>query len=96
MKFSKEQIEEFKKKHGEVFRLELDWAGKSCLVRRPSRKDLSYVLSIKDPIRMSEVLLNTIWLAGDEEIKEKDELFLAILPKMDVVMEARESSIKKL
>lgn len=94
MKYTKEQVAEWKRKHGDIFELSVE--DKSCIVRRPNRKDLSYVSVVKDPIKMSETLLKQLWLAGDTEIQEEDDLFLAVIPKMEEVIKVKESVIKKL
>ena len=94
MKYTEEQIAEWKRKHGEIFELSVD--GKSCIVRKPNRKDLSYVSVVKDPIKMSETLLKQLWVDGDKEIQEQDDLFLAVIPKMEEVIKVKESQIKKL
>lgn len=94
MNLTKEQIAELKKKHGEIFETSVE--GKSCIVRRPNRKDLSYVSVVKDPIKMSETLLKQLWVEGDKEIQEQDDLFLAVIPKMEEVIKVKESQIKKL
>ena len=41
MKYAKEQIAEWKRKHGELFEITVE--GKSCILHRPTRQDLSYV-----------------------------------------------------
>ena len=94
MKFTKEQIKECKAKHGELFEITVE--DKSCILHRPTRKDLSYASAEKDPIKMSEVMLNALWVAGDEEIKEDDSLFLAAIQKMQDILEVKEAEIKKL
>lgn len=94
MKFTKEQIKEWKAKHGELFEITVE--DKSCILHRPTRKDLSYASAVKDPIKMSEVMLNVLWVAGDEEIKEDDSLFLAAIQKMQDILEVKEAEIKKL
>jgi len=94
MNFTKDQIAELKKKHGEIFEISVD--DKSCIVRKPNRKDLSYVSVVKDPIKMSETLLKQLWIEGDNEIQEQDDLFLAVIPKMEEVIKVKESQIKKL
>ena len=94
MEITKEQIAELKKQHGEIFEISVE--GKSCIVRRPNRKDLSYVSVVKDPIKMSETLLKQLWVEGDKEIQERDDLFLAVIPKMEEVIKVKESQIKKL
>lgn len=94
MKYAKEQIAEWKRKHGELFEITVE--GKSCILHRPTRQDLSYVSVVKDPIKMSETMLNQLWVAGDEEIKTDDSLFLAAIQKMQEVLEVKEAAIKKL
>ena len=89
MKYTKEQVAEWKRKHGDIFELSVE--DKSCILRRPNRKDLSYVSVVKDPIKMSETLLKQLWLAGDTEIQEEDDLFLAIIPKMEEVIKVKGS-----
>ena len=74
-KYTKEQIAEWKAKYGDLFQITVE--DKSCILRRPNRKDLSYVSVVKDPIRMSETLMKQLWVAGDKEIQEQDDLFLA-------------------
>ena len=94
MKFTKEQIKEWKAKHGELFEITVE--DKSCILHRPTRKDLSYASAVKDPVKMSEVMLNALRVAGDEEIKEDDSLFLAAIQKMQDILEVKEAEIKKL
>lgn len=94
MKYTKQQIEEWKAKHGELFEITVD--GKSCILHRPTRQNLSYVSVVKDPIKMSEAMLNQLWVAGDEDIKTDDSLFLAAIQKMQDVLEVKEAEIKKL
>ena len=94
MNFKKEQIAEWKKKHGDLF--EITVGGKTCILHRPTRKDLSYASVVKDPIKMSEVMLKNLWVAGDEEIQTQDDLFLGAISKMEEVLQVKEAEIKKL
>ena len=94
MKYTKQQIEEWKAKHGELFEITVE--GKGCILHRPTRQDLSYVSVLTDPIKMTEVMLNQLWVAGDEEIKTRDDLFLAASQKMQEVLEVKAAEIKKL
>lgn len=94
MKVTKEQIKEWKAKYGDLFEVTVE--GKTCILRKPNRKDLSYSSVVKDPIKMSETLLNRLWLGGDEEIKTDDELFMATVNVMEDVLKVKEAEIKKL
>ena len=94
MNLTKEQIAELKEKHGDLYAISV--GDKACILRKPNRKDLSYVSVVKDPIKMSETLLKQLWVDGDKEIQERDDLFLAVIPKMEEVIKVKESQIKKL
>lgn len=94
MTYTDEQLKGWKEKHGELYQISVE--GYSCILHKPTRKDLSYISSVKDPIKMSELLLEQTWVAGDEEIKTKDELFMAVVSKMDEVIKVKEAEIKKL
>lgn len=94
MKYTKEQIKEWKERWGDIFEISVE--DKSCVLHRPTRKDLSYVSVVKDPIKMSEVMLKNLWIAGDQEIENDDSLFLAVIQKMQDVLEVKEAEIKKL
>lgn len=94
MKYTSEQVAEWKKQYGELF--EISVGDKSCILRRPNRKDLSFVSVVKDPIKMSETLMKQLWVEGDLEIQDDDALFLAAIPKMEEVLKVKEAQIKKL
>lgn len=94
MKYTKELVAEWKRKYGDIFEISVE--DKNCILRRPNRKDLSYVSVVKNPIQMSETLLKQLWVDGDKEILEDDSLFLAVIPKMEEVIKIKESAIKKL
>ena len=94
MRFKKEQIEAWKAKHGDLYQISVE--GKSCLLRRPTRKDISYASVVRDPMQLSETMLKQLWLDGDKEILEQDDLFLAVVAKMEEVMKIKEAEIKKI
>lgn len=94
MNITDKQIKELKAKYGEIYLFEVE--SKQCILRKPSRQDISYVSQVKDPIKVSEVLLKSLWLAGDEEIQTQDDLFLAVVGKMDEILKIKEAEVKKL
>ena len=91
-----EQIEEWKKKHGSIFELTVE--DRSCILRKPTIKELSAAAAVgaKDPFKYNRVILNSCWLAGDEEIKTNDDYFLAAGGQLLEIIEVKESEIKKL
>lgn len=93
-KYTKEEIEKWKQLHGEIYEISVE--GKSCIIRKPNRRDLSYVSVVKDPVKMGETMLNQLWVAGDEEIKKQDDLFFAAVNVMQEVLKIKQAEIKKL
>lgn len=103
MIFTKDQIEDIKHKHANeklffvVSGLEDgQTVTKSCIVRKPNRQDLSFISVIRDPIKRKEALLNQIWVAGDEDFKTDDELFLGLSAKLSELISVKEVEIKNL
>lgn len=96
----KKKIDELKKKHGAIYQIdvETDVSGeyKSCIIRKPNRKDLSYVSAVKNNFQAMETLLRQLWIEGDEEILTDDDLFLGATNQMGEILKIREGQIKKL
>ncbi len=93
---TKEQIKEWKDKHGEIW--ELAVADKVAYVRTPTRKEVSAssTMALTDPIKSNEFLLKTCWLGGDNEIKEVDSYFFGAVSQLEQIVEIKEATIKKL
>lgn len=93
---TKEMIADWKKKHGDVFKIEVD--GKAGYLKKPDRKTLMYATSVvsSNPLKFNEILLNSCWLGGDDEIKTDDTLFLSASSKLSDLVEIKESSLVKL
>lgn len=91
-----EQIESWKKKWGDVFCVTV--GDKMAYLKRPSRQAFSAaaVVGKNDPMKYNEILLNNCWLAGDEEIKTDDALFLGVSTKLGELVEVKEAELKKL
>lgn len=94
MEFKKEQIDTWKKQHGDIYLITVE--DKSCVLRKPTRQELSFVSGITDPMQFTETLLKQLWLGGDEDMQERDEYFLAISSKLDTVLKLKEAEVKKL
>ena len=94
-KLSKEQIEALKKKHGEIFEVEVD--DKVCYLKRPTRKALSLAAAQgqRDPLKYNEVVLANCWVDGDEEIKTEDAYFLGVSGVLDQLIEVKMAALKK-
>ena len=98
---TQEQIKEkalgLKKKHGlkEIWVLESE--GKIAFVKKPSRDQLKYAMSVSqnDPLGLAENVLESGWLEGDEELMNDDRYFLDISTQIDALIETTTVNIKK-
>lgn len=90
------KIAAWKKQHGEIYLLEVD--GHQCYLRQPDRKIISMARSLSqgDYLAAQEYILDACWLEGDEEIRTNDTLFLNIATKLEGLIEAKESTLKKI
>lgn len=69
------QIEQWKKEHGKVFVAEAD--GHKAYYRKPTRKDLSYAMTLQNqPLEMTETLLKSCFLGGDSIMHEETDYLL--------------------
>ncbi|MDR1896545.1 MAG: hypothetical protein LBR10_07135 [Prevotellaceae bacterium] len=93
---TKEQIEQWKAKHGDVFRIRVD--DKSCYLKTPNRKTLGYasMAGKENPLKFNEVILNECWLDGDGEIKTDDALFMSISARLSDLIQIKEAELEKL
>ncbi|MBP3762940.1 MAG: hypothetical protein J6I49_03555 [Bacteroidales bacterium] len=75
------QIEQWKKEHGKVFVAKAD--GKTAYYRKPTRKDLSYAMTLQEqPLDMSEMLLKQCFLGGDSVLHEEVDYLLGCMGEL--------------
>lgn len=93
---TQEQIEAWKKKHKNVFRLTIE--DKVAYLRAPDRQVLSFAsaAATKDPLKFNEAILKNCWLGGDTEIRDDDAYFLAASSKIAELIEVKEAEMEKL
>lgn len=91
-----EQIEAWKKQFGDLFQLEIGC--KTAILRKPDRRVLSMAtaMSVNDPIKFNEIILDNCWLAGDEEIKTNDDYFIPASGKLSELMSYKTAELKKI
>lgn len=91
-------VEELKARHGEIYQITVE--GRSCIVRKPTRRDLSFAMAGsnggRDIVKMEEILLGNCWLQGDESLRSDDAAFFAVAEKLAALMETKEAELKKL
>lgn len=97
MKFTKAQIEEFKKKYGSVFQYTTK-DGKSCLLRSPDLNilDACRTISGGSSIKFDEALLSNCWIAGDEELKTVDKYKIGLFDWLGGIIQKIEGELEEL
>lgn len=97
-KATPEQIEQWKKDHVDIYQITVEEDDKTCYLRKPTRKELSFASSAgsQDPMKFNEMILKNCWLHGDEEILTNDSLFLAVSTQLDKVLEFKKAELVKL
>lgn len=93
---TQKQIDAWKVEHGEIFLLSIE--DKKAYLKKPNRKTLSYAAMAgqKDNMAFNEIILKDCWLAGDEEIKTDDGLFLSASAKLPALIQIKEAELVKL
>ncbi len=94
---TQEQIEAWKREHGDIFKLDVE-GGYTCYLKKPTRRIYSMALSQgqKSPMRFNEIIINNCWVGGDETIRDQDDLFYAACGQIDVLIPEVAADIKKL
>lgn len=88
------QIEDWKSKHGTVMLFEV--GGKKGYFRTPKLKEMEAFEAQKTSVKFQQSLAKTCWLGGDNELLENDEYFIALMPKLDVLLKSFDVEVKKL
>lgn len=98
MKATKEQISEWKKRHGDVYEYRTEDGEYACYLHKPSRLALSRAASVgqTDPLKYSEVIIADCWIDGDEQVRKDDAYFLGLSKMLGELVEIKEGSLKKL
>jgi len=104
-----QQLNEFKERHKITAKQLADWSNqhrgtftlkvgdKFAILRKPTRKDLSMMktLSAGDEVYAKELLLDAVWLVGDEEMRTDEDYFLNAITVLDNLVEAKSVELKK-
>jgi hypothetical protein len=97
-----EKVENWKSENKSgIARIESEFEGKlyACYVRRPTRDDMRE-LSAKggtvDTVTYAEIILDQLWLGGDEEIRTVDPIFMGVVDVVQNVLDVQRATLKKL
>lgn len=89
-----EQIAEWKEKYGKVFKYEVE--GKVAYLRPVDRNIYSLAASkvtSAGPNKFNEVILNGIWLGGDESIRKEDSYYFGLIEFVEDLMAKKKGSL---
>ena len=99
-RISEDELKKLEAEHKSVSVLEVpvtdDWSEIAvCYLKPVDRSLMSAVLATTDKVHQKEMLLESLWLAGDERIRKDDELFFSAMPALDGLLMFRMATLKK-
>ncbi len=94
---TQEQIDAWKKQHGEIFLISFD-DGKEVYLKKPERKVLSLAMSRMqtNPLGFAETILTQCFIGGDDEVKTNDSYFFGAAAQLEGLIETKQAELKKL
>ena len=95
---TKEQIAAWKEKHGDIFQLTSEDGLASCIMRKPTRHELSYATKMSkiNPMAFNDCIVKSCWLDGDDVMRTDDGYYLGICAKLETIIQIKEVEIKNL
>lgn len=91
-----EQIEKWKSEYAAVFKITCPEKNLAAYCHAPTRQQMSFVSTVKDPIKFNEALLKACWLEGDMEIQTDDSVFMGLSSQIAELMHFEEVKLEKL
>lgn len=90
---SAEQIEAWKKQHGKVYKYEVD--GKVCYLRAVDRNTYALAASkvTTSPAKFNEIVIENIWLGGDEDIRKQDSYYYGLIDYVEELMNKKKGTL---
>lgn len=91
-----EQIAKWKEEHGKVFKYEVD--GKVAYLRSVDRNTYALAASkvATSPAKFNEIVIQNIWLGGDEDLKKQDEYYFGLIDFVEELMAKKKGSLETL
>jgi hypothetical protein len=82
--------------HGKLKAIRVD--DKIGLFKKPTRQiiGMASALSTTDPMKYLEMLAENCMVAGDKELLEDDDCFMAIMPFLNMLIETKTAELLKL
>jgi hypothetical protein len=102
MKLGQENLDALISKYGDIFTITVKnpTPGEEdlyCYLRQPTRDEYFafFAFSTSNPMKGLELILNSCWVEGDDEIMENDKAFFGALAKSGDLIEVFEADLKK-
>lgn len=96
------EIKALKEVHGTVYEIKVAANDEMtefgvCYLKKPKRDVLEAVFGLitTNPLRAADVCMKSCWLAGDNRIKEDDEMFVSSVSQILSIIKVRYAEIKK-
>lgn len=88
-----EQITKWKEQYGKVYKYEVE--DKVCFLRPVDRTTYSLAASkiTTSPAKFNEIIIDRIWLAGDEVIKKNDDYYFGLIDFVEELMDKKKGSL---
>lgn len=95
-RFGEDKIKELKAKHGEITAIAVE--DKIGFFKKPDRKILGAAAAhaTTDPLTYVEILARNCFVEGDVELLDSDEYFLSMMPRLNALVQVKESDLVKL
>lgn len=89
-----EQIAKWKEEHGKVFKYEVD--GKVAYLRSVDRNTYALAASkvSTSPAKFNEIVIENIWLGGDEDLKKVDTYYFGLIDFVEELMAKKKGTLE--
>jgi len=97
MKFTKEQIQAYKAKYGNLYKYTAS-DGKSCLLRSPNLEilDACRTISGGSSIKFDKALVDNCWVDGDKELRTLDKYQMGLFDWLGGIIDKVDGELEQL
>jgi len=91
-----EQIAQWQEKYGKIFEYQID--DKICYLRPVDRNTYSAAAAkvSTSPAKFNEVVIDNIWLGGDESIRKEDQYYFGLIDYVEELMAKKKGTLRTL
>lgn len=91
-----EQIAKWKEEHGKVFSYDVE--DKICYLKPVSRPVYALAMAkvATSPAKFNDIIIENIWLGGDEDIRKVDAYYFGLIDFVEELMAKKKGSLSTL